>query len=64
MSVVCLFVNAPAFRQLNYSSYSYSVTCRNNQFCCSCKYYNFETVQPCNGTMTASPETGPSREAL
>ena len=35
-----------------------------NQFCRSCKYYDFETVQHCHGTTTDSPETGASGEAL
>ena len=42
----------------------YSVTCSNNQFCRNCNYFNFETIQHCDGTMTASLETGPSREAF
>ena len=42
---------------------SYSVTSRNYQFCHSCKYYNFETVQHCSGT-TTNPKTSPSGEAL
>ena len=46
------------------ASYSYSGTCSNNQFCCSCKYYDFETIQPCHGTTIASQEMSPSGEAL
>ena len=43
------------------ASYSYSGTCSNNQFCCSCKYY---TVQHCYGTTIDSQEMSPSGEAL
>ena len=46
------------------ASYSYSGTCSNNQFCCSCKYYNFETIQHCYGTTIACQEMSPSGEAL
>ena len=38
----------------------YSVTGSNNQFYCSCKYYNFKTVQH-DWATTASPKTGPRR---
>ena len=55
-SMIALVVYVP--------SYSYSVTCSNNQFCCSCKYYDFETIQPCHGTTIASQEMSPSGEAL
>ena len=44
------------------ASYSYSGTCSNNQFCCSRKYYDFETIQPCHGTPIASQEMSPSGE--
>ena len=65
MSAVCLFVNAAVFRTSSVGiACSYSVTCSDNQFCRSCKYYDFETVQHCHVTTTASPETGPSGEAL
>ena len=45
------------------ASYSYSSTC-NNQFCCSCKFYDFETVQYCHRTTIDSREMSPSGEAL
>ena len=65
MSAVCLFVNAASTVAIVVKlAYSYSVTCSNNQFCGSCKHYDFETVQHCVGTTTASPETGLSGEAL
>ena len=61
MSAVCLFVNAAAL-VVYVASYSYSGTCSNNQFCCSRKYYDFETIQPCHGTPIASQEMSPSGE--
>ena len=45
-------------------AYSYSVTCSNHQFCCNWNCYEFETIQHCGGTTTASLKTGPSGEAL
>ena len=50
--------------EIKLTLYSYSVTCGNNRFCRNCNYYEFETVQHCSGTTTASPKMGPSGEAL